>query len=50
MNRPTTLTAATYHAKYLEGGNANTNRLFRWLRMLCKEAKEHENESDTNQK
>ena len=39
MSKPTLLNAAEYRAKYLMGGNANTNRLFRWLRMLRKEAR-----------
>ena len=38
MSKPTRLTAASYQAKYLKGGNASLNRLLRWVRMLRKEA------------
>lgn len=39
MSKPTQLSAASYYAKYLIGGNSNYNRLFRWLRLLRKECK-----------
>lgn len=35
--RPTKHTAASYHAKYLEGGNASLNRLLRHARMVRSE-------------
>lgn len=42
MSKPSLLTAAEYQAKYLKGGNANSNRLFRWLRMLRKEIRQND--------
>jgi hypothetical protein len=39
MSKPTHHSAASYAAKYLTGGNANINRLLRWLRMRKQEAK-----------
>lgn len=37
--RPTLHTAASYHAKYIEGGGATMNRLRRYIRLLKKETK-----------